>query len=155
MFETIGNFNFQIIDISITGSPTLFVNRHSVTFSRRVASDMDYPEYVQPLIDLENKAFAIKICNPTDERALSFCGRKHKPQGGIVLSSTPLRQLLKTLMSENWRADKRYKIVGTYIPDAKAMVFDLKSASEEEVLWNHFSKKKFQVKASGGTTRQD
>lgn len=152
MFESIGSFNFKIIDITITGSPTLFVNRHSVTFSKRVVSDMDYPEYVQPLIDMENKAFALKACKPTDERAMSFYGRKHKPHGGIVLSSEPLRNLLKTLMSENWRADKRYKIVGTYISDVKAMVFDLKTASEENVLWSHMSQKELQAKASVGIT---
>ena len=148
MFETIGNFNFKIVDIIITGAPTLCINRHCITFSRKVLSDMEYPEYVQPLIDMENKAFAIKLCNSTDERAMGFFSRHHKPQGGIVLSSEPLRKLLKTLMSENWKPDKRYKIFGTYIPDVKAMVFDLKTAKEEEILWSHLSNKKFKIKGA-------
>jgi len=110
---------------------------------------MGYPEYVQPLIDMENKAFAIKICNPTDERAMNFNGRRHnKPKGGVILASEALRKLLKTLMAENWKLDKRYKITGTYIPDVKAMVFDLKIATEEEASWSHFSEGKFRIKSS-------
>lgn len=125
-----GAFKFEVIDISVRGTPDLFVNVNGLTVTKKAIEDMSYPAYVRPLIDVEHRAFAIQTCRQTEERAIKFSKPRGEQMHGISLPSHSLYQTIKKVMRSKWHDGMRYRIPGIYYPDAKAMVFDLNSAEE-------------------------
>ena len=93
MFDTMNfeDFSFEVIDVSITGTPDVHITQNGITFTRRLVEDMGYPLYVTPMIDAKNRAFAIKECKATNEHAISFSKPKGEQKGAIVTSSTTIQ----------------------------------------------------------------
>lgn len=56
------NINFELIDINVNSTPDLYINRATITFSKKVLEDMNYPANVQYCISPENRVFAIRAC---------------------------------------------------------------------------------------------
>ncbi len=123
-------YAFEVIDVSVRGTPEMYVNINGITISKKAIEDMSYPTYVRPLIDTTHKAFALQTCKQTDERAMKFSKARGEQDSGINLSATAVMRTIRTLMRDSWHDNKRYRIAGIYYPDAKAMVYDLSSAEE-------------------------
>jgi len=132
MFDTMNfeDFSFEVIDVSITGTPDVHITQNGITFTRRLVEDMGYPLYVTPMIDAKNRAFAIKECKATNEHAISFSKPKGEQKGAIVTSSTTIRSMIRAMMGDLWEKTNRYHITGIWYAEAKAMVFDLNTARE-------------------------
>jgi len=124
------NFSFEVIDVSMTGTPDIHITQNGITFTRRLIEDMGYPLYVTPMIDMKNKAFAIKECKATNEHAISFSKPKGEQKGAIITSSTAIRKMIRGLMGNQWDKLNRYHVTGIWYAEAKAMVFDLNAARE-------------------------
>ena len=124
------DFSFEVIDVSITGTPDIHITQNGITFTRRLIEDMGYPQYITPMIDAKNKVFAIKECKLTNENAVSFSKPKGEQKGAIATSSTAIRRILRGVMGEQWKDTNRYHVTGIWYAEAKAMVFDLNAAKE-------------------------
>lgn len=124
------DFNFSVIDVTMGAVPTMTINLNGISFNGKALDVLGNPEFVKPLLDAENKAFAIQVCKEKDGHAMKFS----KNSGGAGYSSTcnTIRAALHRLMGEEWRKDKRYEMEGVYFPDAKAVVFDLSAAKQME-----------------------
>ena len=130
MFKNFDEFNFEVINVMMQGTPDLFVNINGLTFSNKMVEDMNYPAFVRPLIDAENKALAIQVCKQTDDKAIKFSKPRGEQSCSINIISNILLHTTRTLMKDQWKSDNRYRITGIFFPEAKAMVFDLTSFEE-------------------------
>lgn len=66
--------------------PEIFVNRSSITFSRGVLENLNYPSYVQYLIDPKNHVFAVRACKGNETKAKPF-SKPRDEQTATVSSS--------------------------------------------------------------------
>lgn len=124
------DFNFSVINVTMGAVPTMTINLNGISFNGKALDVLGSPEYVKPLLDAENKAFAIQVCKEKDGHAMKFT--KNSSGAGFSSTCNTIRSALRRLMGEEWREDKRYEMEGVYFPDAKAVVFDLSAAKQME-----------------------
>lgn len=124
------DFNFAVIDVTMGAVPTMTINLNGISFNGKALDVLGSPEYVKPLLDAENKAFAIQVCKEKDGHAMKFT--KNSSSAGFSSTCNTIRSALRRLMGDEWREDKRYEMEGVYFPDAKAVVFDLSAAKQME-----------------------
>ena len=124
------DFNFAVIDVTMGAVPTMTINLNGISFNGKALDVLGNPEYVKPLLDAENKAFAIQVCKEKDGHAMKFS--KNSSGAGFSSTCNTIRSALRRLMGDEWRKDKRYEMEGVYFPDAKAVVFDLSAAKQME-----------------------
>lgn len=123
-------FSFEVITVSISGTPDIHITQNGITFTRKLIEAMGYPQYITPMIDVKNKAFAIKECKATNEYAMSFSMPKGEQKRAIVTTFSALRAMLRGVMGSDWKETNRYYVTGHWYAEAKAMVFDLTTAKE-------------------------
>lgn len=123
------NITLEVVDINANASPDIFINQNSITFSKRVLEDLNYPPYVQYCMDSEHKVFAIRGCKGTESKATSFS--KPKAEQTSMLSSTNknLRDVIVTMIP-GYESKKRYKVTGEYDTENRVMYFDMVTAKE-------------------------
>ncbi|WP_373485237.1 hypothetical protein [Acetobacterium malicum] len=138
MFNDFSKFNFEVIDVNVTGAPEMVINLNGITFSAKLLEILGNPDYVRPLVDAPNKAFAIQVCKETDAKSMRL--RKNNPSGAYSSSCSAVRHTLRQLMKSTWKDTMRYRISGDPFPKYKAVVFDLSKA--DELPPSHSGKKK-------------
>lgn len=124
------DFNFSVIDVTMGAAPTMTINLNGISFNGKTLDILGNPDYVKPLLDAENKAFAIQVCKEKDGAAMKFT--KSSTGAGFSSTCNTIRAALRRLMGDTWREDKRYEMEGVFFQDAKAVVFDLTKAKEME-----------------------
>lgn len=82
--------------------PDLYINRTGITFSRGVLECLNYPSYVQYLLDPQHKVFALRACKGTEAKAIP-----------------------------DYSDAKRYVIEGQFVSNDKAVYFVLTDAVEK------------------------
>lgn len=130
MFKDFSAFNFEIIDITVAGTPELFVNINGLTINKKAVEDMGYPQNILPLVDVQHKVFAVQACRKDVSRAIHFSKSKEEQNSGVSLQSAGLFNTVRNMMGDAWNPQKRYRIKGIYYPTEKAMLFDLTTADE-------------------------
>lgn len=128
------NFNsitLEVIDINTNAKPDLYINYNSITFSRRVLDDMNFPQNVQYCLDAANKVFAIRVCKANDAKATPFSKSKTEQTATLACKSKNLRDIL-VAMIPNFDPKKRYKVSGEYDPENRVMYFDMATAEESQ-----------------------
>lgn len=127
MFKDFSKFNFTVIDVTTGAAPQMTVNLNGISFSSRTLEVLGNPAFVKPLLDADNKAFALQVCKESDARAMKFT--KNTQTGGYSSTCSIIRHALRKLM-ETWKDSMRYEMDGVFFADAKAVVFDLAAAKE-------------------------
>ena len=105
------DFNFSVIDVTMGAAPTMTINLNGISFNGKTLDVLGNPDYVKPLLDAENKAFAIQVCKEKDGAAMKFT--KSPTGAGFSSTCNTIRSALRRLMG-------------------KAVVFDLAKAKEME-----------------------
>ena len=111
----------------------MIINHNAILFSRGVLDALGRPEYVKPLIDMENKVFALQVTKSTMMQSMKVSNEKSKNGGSFTSTCTAIRKTLRRLMEDDWKDEMRYEIIGTAFPEAKAVVFELSEAKELNV----------------------
>lgn len=123
-------YNFEVINVENTGNNLLTVNKNSLTFDKSVADLLGFPTHIKPLLDRENKVFAIQACKATTAKSLPFSKSESLQKGSIKIQSAALRNTLRIFMDDTWKTKMRYQIKGRFIPEHKAFVFELDDFKE-------------------------
>lgn len=140
MFKDFTKFNFTVIDVAAGAVPQMTVNLNGLSFTAKTLDVLGRPEFVRPLLDADNKAFALQVCKEKDSRAMKFTSNTQA--SGYSSTCNTIRHALRRLMGNAWKDSMRYEMDGVYFPDAKAVVFDLTSAKELPPFRNSGDKKK-------------
>ncbi len=124
--------NFEVIDSSVNAYPDIFVNQNGVTFTKRVVEDLNYPAYILCQIDVKNKVFAIRMCKSNEPRGFKFSKPRGEQKGTVSINSKCLTEPIRECMRDTWDTDKRYRVRGFWVADAKTMCFDLSEGVQED-----------------------
>ena len=119
MFDGFTSFNFE------EGVPYVSITKNGVTFNKAVIMKLDYPAFVQLLINPESKQIAIRVCAEGELNSTSFY--KKKENSNILSVRWNKNDLLNTLQEiTGWDlANNAYRIDGILIKEENAMLFDL------------------------------
>jgi len=131
MFTNFSDFNFEVIDVLVNNiTPELTINKNTVTLSWKLLEELGNPQFLRPLVDFQNKAFALRVCKESDSKIFRVRDAQEKNNKSRVVPYVVIRKTLRDLMRETWNDDKRYRLVGTVFPKEKVAVFDLTQAEE-------------------------
>ena len=119
VFEGFTSFNFD------EGVPYVSITKNGVTFNKAVIMKLDYPAFVQLLINADTKQIAIKACGEGDQNRTTFY--KKKENSAVLSVRWNVKDLLNTLQEiTGWDlSSDGYKVDGTLIKEENAMLFDL------------------------------
>lgn len=119
IFDGFTSFNFE------EGVPYVSVTKNGVTFNKAVIMKLDYPAFVQLLINPESRQIAIRACAEGEQNSTTFY--KKKENSNILSVRWNKNDLLNTLQEiTGWDlTNNAYKIDGVLIKEENAMLFDL------------------------------
>ncbi len=119
IFENFTSFNFD------EGVPYVSITKNGVTFNKAVIMKLNYPAFVQLLINPADKQIAIRACAENDPNSTAFFKPKSNPN--IISVRWNVKDLLNTLQEiTGWDLSKDgYRIDGILIKEENAMLFDL------------------------------
>ncbi|MGM0158384.1 hypothetical protein IGI47_002716 [Enterococcus sp. AZ191] len=124
------DYNFEVINVETTGIYLLTLNKNSITFDKSIAEALGYSTHIRPLLDRENKIFAIQACKANSLKSIPFSKSESQQKGSIKMQYGALRNILRSLMKDKWKEEMRYQLEGELIPDKKAMIFELEKFNE-------------------------
>lgn len=125
------SLNFETLDANLNAYPDMFINQSGVTFTKKVMEDMGYPAYVLCQLDVKNRVFAVRMCKSNEQRAFKFSKSKTEQKSTVSINSKNVTEAIRETMKGNWMPDKRYRVRGFWVADAKTMCFDLSEATQE------------------------
>lgn len=124
------DYNFEVINVETTGNYLLTLNKNSITFDKSIAEALGYSSHIRPLLDRENKIFAIQACKANSLKSIPFSKSESQQKGSIKMQYGALRNILRSLMKDKWKEEMRYQLEGELIPGKKAMIFELEKFNE-------------------------
>ena len=123
---------FKSFDFS-EGKPTVSFTKNGVTFNKAVTIKLGKPEYVQLLIDEDDKQMVLVSCEEGAENAQPYFRERGKDILSVRWNSKDFRDVIARLME--WDVlHKTYRVDGDYYPDDNLILFDLNSFREGNVV---------------------
>ena len=117
---------FRTVEL-IKGNPTISVTKNGITFSQAAIQKLGKPEFVEFLIDDENKVIAVV----KKEKEGANCFHFYMPNKKVLsvrISNKELKNQIREMMSWDFTNDEGYKVEGEYDKENQALFFDLKEA---------------------------
>jgi hypothetical protein len=118
--------NFKVVGM-VKGNPTMSITRNGITFSQAAIQKLAKPEFVEFLIDDDNKVLAVVAKQEKTDNSFRF----FSPEKEIItarIGNKDFRNQLAELMSWTLDKDEGYRIDGEFDKDSNALFFDLKKA---------------------------
>ncbi|MFV8032015.1 hypothetical protein ACL1XO_05390, partial [Enterococcus faecium] len=104
------DYNFEVINVETTGNYLLTLNKNSITFDKSIAEALGYSSHIRPLLDRENKIFAIQACKANSLKSIPFSKSESQQKGSIKMQYGALRNILRSLMKDKWKEEMRYQL---------------------------------------------
>ena len=124
--------NFETLDANVNAYPDIFINQNGVTFTKKVVEDLGYPAYVLCQLDAKNRVFAVRMCKSNEPRGIKFSKPKGEQKTTVSITNKNLVEPIRSAMGKEWERDKRYRVRGFWVADAKTMCFDLSEGVQED-----------------------
>lgn len=128
LFKDFSKFKFNVIDVKNAALPEMTINLNGIFFNQACLDILGKPERVHFLLDVENKVFAVQVCNADDSKGVNFTSKDYK--SGYSGTCKAIRISIRNTMADVWSEDKRYKMDGVVFAANKAIAFDLTNATE-------------------------
>ena len=127
------SITLEFVDISTNATPDIYVNQNSITFSKRVLEELNYPQNVQFGIDAAQHIFTIKPCKGNESRATPFSKPKTEQTSVLSMSNKNLFEIVTKLMPDYQSGNGiRYKVTGVFDIENKVMYYDMTTAEATE-----------------------
>ena len=115
--------SFKKINLNSSG-PAVSISSYGLTFNKTVVETMSLTNYVVLLLDETSKRIAIQASENSED--IPFCVNKSNRVNARINNKEFARKLFKLM---DWElSDGSYRVVGTWYPDDKVYIFDLKEA---------------------------
>lgn len=115
--------SFTKVNLS-NNSPAVTISSYGLTFNKTVVDTMASPDYVILFLDEENKRLAIQCSDNSQD--IPFCINKSNRVNARINNKDFARKLFRIM---EWFMDGRsYRVPGTWYPEQKVYVFDIKDA---------------------------
>lgn len=121
--------NFTLIDILNTRTDSVVnVKGNTLKFNVQTAEDLDFPQFVQFLINTKEKQFAIRPCGMKDEMAIPFCNGRERKR--VVVNQAIVAGLIRKMAG--WSMEDTWDMPGVYDADDKALAYSVAAAVQPE-----------------------
>ena len=118
---------FTVIDLVKTRSASVAnINDNALKLNVQTAAELNYPPFVQLLINPKEKQFAIRVCKEEDPNAVAFSKPRDVQKYPIKISSAAITDLIRKMA--NWPAEDSWNVPGIYFADEQAIVYDVNTA---------------------------
>lgn len=118
---------FKVYNI-VSGLSTISITKNGMTLSKNAIIKMGKPNYIQLMINSEDKKIAIIECEKSDDGSIPCVTDKANPKN-FRINNKDLIYTIATIM--NCEYDKlSLKIVGDWHEENKIMLVDLNRATE-------------------------
>lgn len=118
---------FTVIDLIKTRSASVVTfTGNIVKFNVQTAQELNYPAFVQMLIDAKGKQFAIRVCKEDAPNSVPFSKPKDQQKYQIKINNIMVVDMVRKLMG--WSAEENWNVPGIYFADEQALVYNLESA---------------------------
>lgn len=124
--------NFETLDANVNAYPDIFINQNGVTFTKRVVEELNYPAFVLCQLDAKNRVFAVRMCKSNEQRGLKFSKPRGEQKTTVSITNKNIVEPIRKVMEGVWQPDKRYRVRGFWVADAKTMCFDLSEGVQED-----------------------
>jgi hypothetical protein len=118
---------FTVIDlIKSRSASVLTISGNTIKFNNQTAQELEYPEYIQFLVNAKDKQVAIRVCKENEPNSLQYCKDGVAPKYAIKLSLPVVTSIIRKMT--NWQEKDSWNIPAVYFADEKALVYDLSAA---------------------------
>ena len=101
---------FTVIDLIRTRSDSVAtITGSAVKFNIQTAAELNYPAYVQFLIEQKNKQFAVRVCKEDAPNAVKFSRPKGEQKYAVKVTFPVAVDMIRKLM--NWSKEENWKVV--------------------------------------------
>lgn len=119
---------FRTITLTI-GMPSVSFTSNGTSFSKAAVAKLEYPRFVQLLLNDETKQMAIVVCEKDVVGASPFMRESRKNKSIVRWNNRDFLRTIEKLMG--WDLDQNgYRVYGDYIVEERAILFDLKTAEQ-------------------------
>lgn len=119
---------FEIIDLNVNATPDVYINRTSITFSKKVLEDLNYPANVQYCVNAASKVFAVRACKSNESKSTPFAKPKSEQTQTLSTSNKNLVESIKALMLDGYDPEMRYKMTGHFDQERRTIYYDIEEA---------------------------
>lgn len=126
------NINFDIIDLTVNATPDIYINKNTITFTKKVLEDLGYPANVQYCVSTEEKVFAIRACKSSEAKSTPFSKSRSEQTTTLSTSNKNFIESVKALMKNSCNSKMRYKVIGYFDAESRTVFFDMDEAVEDE-----------------------
>ena len=121
------NVTLKVIDINSNATPDIYINQNSVTFSKRVLEDLNYPQHIQYCVDPGQNIFAIRPCKGNEVKATPFSKPRAEQTTTLICNNKNLLDVVRNMIP-NLNTKKRYKIVGQFDAENRVIYYEMATA---------------------------
>lgn len=118
---------FTVIDLVKTRSASVVtITGNALKFNTQTAAELDFPPYVQLLINPKEKQFAVRACKEEDMNAIAFSKKQGEQKFPIKITATAVTDMIRKMA--NWPKDENWNVPGIYFANEQAIVYDANTA---------------------------
>ena len=125
------NINFDIMDLTVNATPDIYINKSTITFTKKVLEDLGYPANVQYCVSSEHKVFAIRACKSNEAKSAPFSKPRSEQTTTLSTSNKNFIESIKALMKDSCNPNMRYKVIGYFDAESRTVFFDMDETVEE------------------------
>lgn len=118
---------FTVIDILKSRSDSVAsVSGNYLKFNLPTCYDLEYPPFIQVMMNAKDKQFAIRACREDDPNAVPFSKAKEVQKYPIRVNFPAATAMIRK--ATGWSAEESWSVPGVYIAEEKALIYDLGAA---------------------------
>lgn len=118
---------FTVIDLIKTRSASVATITGSIIkFNNQTAAELHFAPFVQFLVSVKDKQFAIRACKEDAPNSVRFSKPENEQKYQIKISSAAIVDMIRKMAG--WSAEDNWNIPGIYFADEEALVYDLSAA---------------------------
>lgn len=140
---------FTVIDLIKTRSNSVAtIMSNGIRFNNSTAQELFYPAFVQLLINVKDKQFAIRACKEDEPNSVAFSKPEDQQKYKIKVSAPAVADMIYKMMG--WNPEQNMNVPGIYFAKESAIIYDCASAFEPIAKGGWAAKKaKEQAEAKG------
>lgn len=122
---------FKVISVyGNTSESTVTVTNKYFKFNADTATELGYPKYIQMLIDVDNKRFAVQATDEQSVNTVEFKAPEVTESGKKCVINVAFKAAHATIVQlMKWEDGASRKMNGIFVPEEKAIIYDLSKAS--------------------------
>jgi len=119
---------FTVVDLLKTRSASIAtITGHTLKFNNQTATELHFAQYVQVLINVKEKQFAIRACKDDAPNAVKFSKPEEQQKGQLRINNAAVVDMIRKMAG--WSFEDNWNVPGIYFADEVALIYDVSAAT--------------------------